>query len=133
MKRRRQIWEALGWDKVEATEVARKPEDPDPDLEVGKLFPLQVGKHGGARPHPKEFAADLADKTGRSKSSINQELARADALGSDLQAVAGTSLDKGVELDALAKLKPAERASLIERARKGEQVSARSKRVPATA
>jgi hypothetical protein len=40
-------------------------------------------------------------------------------LGEDLKAVEGTSLDKGVELDALAKM-PSEHAPLIERAVAGD-------------
>src|SRR5262249_38074445 len=40
--------------------------------------------------------------------------------------VVGTSLDKGVELDALAKMPEPEQHQLIERAKAGEQVSARS-------
>ena len=59
------------------------------------------------------------------KRAINQHLARAEALGDDLDKVAGTSLDEGVELDALAKLPEADRAELIERAQAGEKVSAR--------
>ena len=53
---------------------------------------------------PKEFAADTAAAAGVTKRSINEHLARAEALGDDLPRVTGTSLDKGVELDALAKL-----------------------------
>lgn len=56
---------------------------------------------------------------------MNQHLSRAEALGDDLHAVAGTSLDKGVELDALKTLPAPERKQLIERARAGEKVSAR--------
>lgn len=41
---------------------------------------------------PVEFASDTAKATGEAKSSINRHLARADALGDDLQAVVGTSL-----------------------------------------
>lgn len=48
-----------------------------------------------------QFAADTAKVSGESKREVNRHLARADALGNDLTAVAGTSLDKGVELDAL--------------------------------
>ena len=36
------------------------------------------------------------------KQAINQHIARAEALGDDLPRVTGTSLDKGVEMDALA-------------------------------
>ncbi len=46
---------------------------------------------------------------------ISRANARAKALGDDLGAVTGTSLDKGVELDALAKMEPGERKTLIER------------------
>lgn len=71
------------------------------------------------------FATDTAGKTGLSKATINRDVARAEALGDDIQRVAGTSLDKGVELDALAKADPEQRADLIDRAEKGEKVSAR--------
>jgi hypothetical protein len=39
------------------------------------------------------------------KRAVNEHLSRADALGDDLTAVVGTSLDKGVELDALKALR----------------------------
>lgn len=65
------------------------------------------------------------------KQAINQHLARAEALGDDLQAVAGTSLDKGVELDALKEMPAPERKEIIARARAGEKVSARSTRYAA--
>lgn len=50
------------------------------------------------------FASDTAEKTGVDKRTINRATARARALGDDLGAVQGTSLDKGTELDALAKM-----------------------------
>lgn len=75
---------------------------------------------------PQEFAAETAKASGQSKSSVNQHLARAEALGEDLDEIAGTSLDKGVELDALKELPQEERKELIQRAKAGEQVSARS-------
>ena len=74
---------------------------------------------------PKEFAAETAAITGEAKRTINQHLARAEALGDDLDKVTGTSLDKGVELDALKAMTPEQRAQLIERAQAGEKVSAR--------
>jgi len=77
------------------------------------------------RGRPQEFAADTAAVTGTSKRQINRDLARAEALGSDLESVRGTSLDKGVELDALAKLEPKTRHALIEKAKAGERVTAR--------
>lgn len=110
IKRRKQIWEALY---------------PGGKLEVGEVFPPQVGTHGGARPQRQQFASDTAAVSGESKRSINQHLARAESLGDDLPRVTGTSLDKGVELDALAKLPELERKELIDKAEAGEQVSAR--------
>ena len=71
------------------------------ELEVEQVVPLQVLTHGGARPQTKSFAAETAVITGESKSQVNRHIARADALGDDLDKVTGTSLDKGVELDAL--------------------------------
>ena len=44
----------------------------------------------------------------------------------DIGRVSGTSLDKGVELDALAKMAEPEREALISKAQSGETVSARS-------
>ena len=66
------------------------------------------------RGRPKEFARDTADRTGAAKASINRDIARATAIGSDIKLVAGTSLDKGVELDALAKMPEAERRSYLD-------------------
>ena len=80
-----------------------------------------------ARPQTKGFAAATAEATGQDKRTTNRAIARADALGEEtLAQVANTSLDSGVELDALAKLDAPERAQLIERAVAGEQVSARA-------
>lgn len=109
IKRRREIWEALHPSKNQ----------------VEKVFPPEIGYK---KPPPQEqgFAASTAAAAGLTKQAINQHLARAEALGDDLPRVAGTSLDKGVELDALAKLPLPERAELIERAQAGEAVSARA-------
>ena len=46
------------------------------------------------------------------------------ALGDDLDRIIGTSLDKGVELDALIKLSEPDRKELIGRAQSGGKVSA---------
>lgn len=45
---------------------------------------------------PQDFAANTAAASGQSKQDINRHLARAEALGDDLDAVVGTSLDQGV-------------------------------------
>ncbi|RNJ50293.1 hypothetical protein D1O30_12480 [Methylocystis hirsuta] len=71
------------------------------------------------------FASETSKATGKDKRSIERAAARGAALGDDLNAIAGTSLDKGVELDALAKVSEDARADLIELARSGEIVSAR--------
>ena len=71
------------------------------------------------------FSADTEKATGESKRRLQEHLARAEALGPDIHAVVGTSLDKGVELDALVKMKPEERRDLVRRAQAGEQVSAK--------
>lgn len=50
-----------------------------------------------------QFAAATASATGQSKRTTNRALARADALGdTTLDKITGTSLDTGVEMDALA-------------------------------
>lgn len=94
-----------------------------PASENSGRTPPTIAERGAGR--PKEFAADTAERTGQSKRSINEHVSRAAALGDDLEAITGTSLDKGVELDALKGMAPEERKPLIERAKAGEQVSAR--------
>ncbi|OSJ36475.1 hypothetical protein BSZ19_04020 [Bradyrhizobium japonicum] len=51
------------------------------------------------------FTKDTADKTGQPERKVQRD-ASAKQLGDDLKRVTGTSLDKGTELDALAKLEP---------------------------
>jgi ParB family transcriptional regulator, chromosome partitioning protein len=69
------------------------------------------------------FVTATAAATGKSERSIRRAAARGAALGDDLDSIAGTSLDSGVEIDALAKMPAGERAPLIERAKAGEKVS----------
>lgn len=71
------------------------------------------------------FTDATSEATGRDARSVRRDAARGEALGEDLEAISGTSLDKGVELDALAKLPEAERKQLVQRAAGGEVVSAR--------
>ena len=103
IKRRKQIWEAL-------------------HPNSGTTCPT-IQERGRGR--PQEFAAETSAVSGESKRDVNRHLARAEAIGEDLERVTGTSLDKGVELDALAKLPEPERKELIDKAEAGEQVSAR--------
>lgn len=109
-KRRKQIWEALH----------------PYEIRVAQAAPLEIG-YRTPPIRPEGFAAATADATGQSKANINRAIARADALGDEaLGKVANTSLDSGVELDALAKLPPPIRSELIDRAAAGENVSARA-------
>jgi N6-adenosine-specific RNA methylase IME4 len=71
------------------------------------------------------FAEDTAGKTGVNKRTVERSVAR----GRDIPNVAdlaGTALDKGEELDALAKLSPDRQEVLIDRAKAGERVSAKT-------
>ena len=81
------------------------------------------------RGRPQEFASDTAEKTGQSKRDINRKVARAEKVAV-IDEVKGTSLDKGVELDALAKLPEDEQRDLAARAQAGEAVSARKPSAP---
>ena len=56
---------------------------------------LPVAKHGHAQ--EKSFVAETAAITSESKSQVNRHVARAEALGDDLDCLIGTSLNRGVE------------------------------------
>ena len=85
IKRRKAIWEALY--------PAQKAE-----ILGGQTSPTQKATERKDRPQNQpQFAAATAAITGEAKRTINQHLARAEALGDDLPRVTGTSLDKGVE------------------------------------
>ena len=68
--------------------------------QVGQIDPPEIG-YKKPPVQIKAFAAETAQVSGQTKREINRHLSRANALGDDLEAVTGTSLDKGVELDAL--------------------------------
>ena len=70
------------------------------------------------------FTEATATATGTSVRAVERNARRGNALKSDLARIAGTSLDKGTELDALVKLTPDQRAPIVERANAGEKVSA---------
>jgi N6-adenosine-specific RNA methylase IME4/ParB-like chromosome segregation protein Spo0J len=96
-----------------------------------RLYPQ--ARHGGDRRSSAQhaqlkvssFAEDTATKTGKHRATIDRAIARATAIP-QVEKVAGSSLDQGVELDALAKLPKANRDRLIERAAAGEKVSAKT-------
>lgn len=67
-----------------------------------------------------------AEETGQSERTVRREVTRGEQLGDDVLAkVTGTSLDKGDELDALAKLSPEKRDEVIEKVCAGDKVSAK--------
>ncbi|MCK1271090.1 ParB N-terminal domain-containing protein [Bradyrhizobium sp. 49] len=70
------------------------------------------------------FTADTARKTGKSEAAVQRDATRAKRV-EVLSEIINTSLDKGAELDALAKLPGAEQRDLAARAKAGEKVSAR--------
>jgi hypothetical protein len=77
------------------------------------------------------FTADTAKKTGKAERSVQLSTKRGEGIGiENARKLARTSLDKGVELDALAKLSPDDRGELIERAAAGEKVTARRPKSP---
>lgn len=110
--RRKEIWEAMRPLSAESAENARAS---------------KRGVYGEGR--PVSFAKDTMTHTGEDERRTREHLSRAEALGPDIHEVVGTSLDKGVELDALKELPADERRKLIDRAKAGEQVSARSPRM----
>lgn len=112
IKRRKEIWEIR-----------------NPGIQVEQFVPPEVGYKTPPK-QEKGFAADTAEATGQSKQDINRHVSRAEALGNDLLEVTGTSLDKGVELDALKALPRDERRELIAKAKAGEKVSARKAQEP---
>lgn len=74
------------------------------------------------------FTADTAKRTGKSERAVQVDAARAKRI-ENLSDVVGTCLDKGTELDALAKLPIAEQRHLAARAKAGEKVSARKPKI----
>ena len=84
----------------------------------------QLGKPCEAEPADR-FTKDAGAKTGRSERSIQIDRARAKGIP-QIARIARTSLDKGEELDALTKLPEDRREELIQRAKAGEKVSAKT-------
>lgn len=122
IKRRKDLWERL-YGAEPAPEKEQAPAQDAAPANSGTSVSTIPESRGRGR--PREFATETAERTGETKQSINRHAARGTDLGDTLHEIAGTSLDKGVELDALRALPEDERRTLIERARAGEQVSAR--------
>lgn len=107
------------WNRIRAREEKSIVQNLDDTKKTSRR-----GRKGEGR--PVEFATDTASASGMSRSAIYQELKRAEEIGEDnLKKIVGTPLAKGVEMDALIKLQPDERKELIDRASRGEKVSAR--------
>ncbi|HEV7909582.1 MAG TPA: ParB/RepB/Spo0J family partition protein [Methylocella sp.] len=73
------------------------------------------------------FASSTAEATGKDRRTVERGVARGEQ--SRLKEISGTSLDKGIELDALAKLEktdPVKRDTIIDLAKAGEKVTART-------
>ena len=94
-------------------------------------------KHGGDRKSAeaksksqnenlKAFADDTAGKTGKGRSTVARDLTRANKVAV-LADIIGTALDRGDEIEALAKLPEDEQRKLAERAKAGERVSAKTR------
>lgn len=86
---------------------------------------LEHLKDGEDDPTPRYDEAASED-IGQSPQTIRREVHRGEVLGDRKADISGTSLDKGDELDALAKLPEEKRDSLIDRAKAGEKVSAKT-------
>jgi N6-adenosine-specific RNA methylase IME4 len=84
-----------------------------------KKQPLEEGQNG---PYTKE----AAETTGKSQRSVKRAVARGEKI-TKVAALAGTSLDKGDELDAMTRLSEEEQRKLADRAKAGEKVSARTR------
>jgi hypothetical protein len=92
-------------------------------------------KHGGDRKSAKArsssqnenlktFVSETATKTGTGRSTVARDITRANKIV-DFGGLVGTSLDRGDELDALAKLPADVQHDLIDRAKAGESITAK--------
>lgn len=84
-----------------------------------------MGRGDATENYSVAFTTDTAATSGKTDRAIRMAAARGRVLGSDIHRIVGTSLDKGVEMDALIKLPSDERENLIRQAERGEKVSAR--------
>jgi hypothetical protein len=77
-----------------------------PDTKAGVAGAIASNKaQGNTTPNlgvvPSGFVKATAEATGKSETAVYRDIARADKLGDDAEAIIGTSLDSGVEIDAL--------------------------------
>jgi hypothetical protein len=113
--------------RAEAEEREKARADAAPNGAPSKQAERRAGKKTGP---DAASTRDLAKKTGMSEGRINRARKRVRELGADvLEKVQGTDLAKPGELDALAALgkeSPEEQQQLIDQAKAGEEVSART-------
>jgi N6-adenosine-specific RNA methylase IME4/ParB-like chromosome segregation protein Spo0J len=113
-----------------AMHVARRKEiyeEQHPETKQGGAPGAGRGKKKRSQESQNEtFVKDTARKTGRGRSTVARDATRGSKI-KVLTEVAGTSLDQGAELDALAKLPDEEQHKLAERAKAGEKVSAKTR------
>jgi ParB/RepB/Spo0J family partition protein len=83
-----------------------------------------VGRRGKSSQNENSYVEDTARKTGKGRSTIARDITHAKQV-IVLPDIVGTSLDKGDEIDALAKLSEIEQVKLADRAKSGEQVTAK--------
>ena len=91
----------------------KKGESPRPQIE------------GAPRSHKSDSVLKVAQDTSRSVSAVERDAMRVKRI-KEIAACVGTTLDSGVELDALAKLSETIQTELIRRAQEGHKVSART-------
>ena len=145
---------ALGWTSIAATTLddidadQAKLAEIDENLIRAALSPAEEAAHLAARKavylklHPETghggdrksssqvenliptFADDTATKIGQSSASVARKTARGEQV-EDVGSLAGTSLNKGAELDALAKQPKEKQRKLAKKAKAGQKVSAR--------
>ena len=115
-----------------AAHVARRKalyEKIHPQTTTGKA----PGKAGGGKKAKNaklaSFVEATAKATGQSKRKVARDATRGKRVAV-LSEIVGTSLDKGAELDAIAKLSEPEQRELAERAMAGEEVTARPAAMP---
>lgn len=147
----------LHWDSIPAIIVEAKDADArlaeiDENLMRGELTPAERAihvaerkrlyeemhpetQHGGVRRGSSRqvgdlkgdrFTAETSERTGISERAVQRDAARGNKI-KNLDKVIGTSLDKGEELDALARLEPEQQDEIITRAASGDNVSARQR------
>jgi len=92
----------------------------------GKASGRKRSNKAQTEPRSPGYSKKAAAETGKSNASVKRAVARGEKIA-DVAELAGTSLDKGDELDAMAKLSAAQQRALADRARNGEKVSAKTK------